>query len=46
MNGQMEFLADSQQILGLTVKVKAVDAVAEWSVEAETQMQNKKLQRK
>ena len=40
VNGQKEFLADSQQILGLTVKVKAVDAAAEWSVEAETQMQN------
>ena len=36
VNGQKEFLADSQQILGLTVKVKAVDAAAEWSVEAET----------
>ena len=45
MNGQREFPADSQQVLGSTVKVKAVDAAAEWSVEA-TQMQNKKLQRK
>ena len=44
VNGQKDFLADSQQVLGSTVKVKAVDA-AEWSVEAETQMQNKKLQR-
>ena len=46
VNGQKEFLADSQQIHGSTVKVKAVDAGTEWSVEAETQMQNKKLQRK
>ena len=47
VNGQKEFPADSQQILGLTaVKVKAVDVAAEWSVEAETQMQSKKLQRK
>ena len=45
VNGQKEFLADSQQVLGSTVKVKDVDAAAEWSVEAETQMQNKKLQR-
>ena len=44
--GQKEFLADSQQVPGSTVKVKAVDAAAEWSVEAETQTQNKKLQRK
>ena len=46
MNGQKEFQADSQQVLGSIVKVKAVDAAAEWSVEAETQMQSKKLQRK
>ena len=45
MNGQKEFPADSQQVLSSTVKVKAVDAAAEWSVVAETQMQNKKLQR-
>ena len=45
MNGQKEFPADSQQVLGSTVKVQAVDAAAEWSVEAETQMQNNKLQR-
>ena len=45
VNGQKEFPADSQQVLGSTVNVKAVDAAAEWSVEAETQMQNKKLQR-
>ena len=45
VNGQKEFLADSQQDLGSTVKVEAVDAATEWSVEAETQMQNKKLQR-
>ena len=36
VNGQKELLADSQQILGSTVKVKAVDAAADWSVEAET----------
>ena len=46
VNGQKEFLADSQQVLGSTMKVKAVDVAAEWSVEAETQMQNKTLQRK
>ena len=46
VNGQKEFLADSHQVLGSRVKVKAVDAAADWSVEAETQMQNKKLQRK
>ena len=46
VNGQKEFLADSQQVLGLTVKVKAVDVTSEWYVEAETQMQSKKLQRK
>ena len=46
MNGQKESPADSQQVLGSTVKVKAVDAASEWSVEAETQMQKKKLQRK
>ena len=45
MNVQKEFPADSLQVLGSTVKVKAVDAATEWSVEAETQMQNKKLQR-
>ena len=36
VNGQKEFPADSQQILGSTVQVKAVDAAAEWSVETET----------
>ena len=46
VNDQKEFPADSQQVLGSTVKVEAVDAAAEWSVEAEIQMQNKKLQRK
>ena len=29
VNGQKEFLADSQQILGSTVKVKTVDAATE-----------------
>ena len=37
VNGQKEFQADSQQVLGSTVKVKTVDAA---------QMQNKKLQRR
>ena len=46
VNGQKESVVDSQRILGSTVKVKAVDAATEWSVQAETQMQNKKLQRK
>ena len=46
VNGQKEFPGDSQQVLRSTLKVKTVDAAAEWSVEAETQMQNKKLQRK